>query len=141
MLFTSSARVFLLIVTSISFAVTGLPLLAQPGALPGAPPIPPRQGAPHPVTPAHPAANIPGPIARLPRGAQEIDHRGHSVFHHDGNFFARQGSGYRSITPPVGLELKRLPNRAKRVARDLYRYNDVYYEKVGINQHRITTAP
>ncbi len=129
----------------LSLLTANLASHAQPGPPPGVLPSPPTQaatGRPSPHANAnHPAANIPGPIARLPRGTQELHHRGSAVFHHDGEFFARQGNGFRSIAPPIGVEMTRLPNRAKRVSRDIYRYKDVHFEKVGLNQYRVINAP
>ena len=128
-----------------SLLTVSLTSQAQPGPPAGARPSPPPQGTPHRTpnraTPNHPARNIPGPIARLPRGAQELNHHGSSVFHHNGEFFSRQGNGFRSIAPPIGVEINRLPNRAKRVSRDIYRYNNVHYERVALNQYRVINAP
>lgn len=119
--------------------------MAQPGPPPGVRPPPLPQAPPNrpvpPANPDHPAVNIPGPILRLPHGAQELDHHGVAVFHHNGEFFSRQGNGFRNIAPPIGIELNRLPNRARRVSRHIYRHKDVYYERIGLNQYRVINAP
>lgn len=61
---------------------------------------------------------------------QKFVNRGTPVFHNNGEFFPRQGKGFRTITPLVGLELNRLPKKAKRFSRNTYRYRDVYYENL-----------
>ena len=133
-------KVLLLSLLSVS-----LTSLAQPGPPPGVRPPPPPQATPDRptprATPNHPAVNIPGPIARLPHGAQELNHHGSQVFHHNGKFYSRQSDGFRNIEPPIGMEIKRLPNRAKRVSRGIYRYNNVYYERIGVYQYRVISAP
>ena len=61
----------------VSLITMGLPSQAQSGPPPGVRASPSPQAAPNrpmPRTNPNPAANVPAPIARLPRGAQALDH-------------------------------------------------------------------
>ncbi len=139
-----SIHVLSLLIASAAFSSQ---LGAQPGPPPGMrPPSPPPNSAPPPpsggrVLGNHPANGVSAPIARLPGGARELRHRGSTVFHVNGKFYTPHGTGYRAIAAPVGLEISRLPMRARRVARDTYEHDGTFYEKTGLNQYRIIPAP